>query len=711
MFLKKERPSEEESNQKRIELDNSLKHAAEIRASIMNQKTRKLKEHSAKVSEMRAKSKNKKNEGSDGDTAKNFYLQKQFLDEISQTEDVEKFQIYMMQKETVDKATDFVVFIEKYCSTKSLKAIKYRPKIFMSIALLAHYPDEVMPNADAEETCVILKAKGFYDSITQFLSEFSKYTTEKHTAISWEWLSTIHMFDEWMVKDKTILFEKMKADFLLWTKTVGSLSMDDPSRYEWELNAVKYQNEILARICSVFGPGHIKLLSKEVEIINENFNGSKFKIFYDSESGKYSCEWTFNCKETEKGESLKAAQIDQKDLGIFEKLKSTNIQILHELMLKENNVDFDSIIKISGKSMEEISESNRETLKHLITILGSESDGKSISSALQSLFAFICSSLYELAGDNNDYCDEIKLVDCTIDSNDWVADTCALMKWALSMCKRCCAPARDQACNKLELCVKSLESTVVPSELTNMFTDIFAMFLDLLNLMRGDFCNFRLKSLVAQIEGKGIAEKYEFEELKKRFYSSYEKTRKWLQSSIRKDAKPLEILADSYLKMFDPCQDGVSESETPETFYLDITRLERYRNELYVFLKKEAALIYIKNHLKSENSSNLEEIMSKLLRNLESVINHEETRRILEEATEDISDNVLLKGNLARLFDQYREDKVFILLKQREMFKIRTVLINETSVQSDTLIGKMSALFRYNKACFSSIYDEIIARK
>lgn len=710
MFLKKESLSEEELKQKRIDLDASLKHAAELKQNIINTRAQKLKEHSEKVDSIRVASKNKASclHVIESVKEKNFDLHKQFLNEISMLEDLEKFQIFMMQKEAILKATDFVTFIEKRCPSESIDAIKNRSKIFMSIALLANYPNEVMPNADLEETQVLIQAKNFYDSINSLFSKFSEFSAEKHQNLSWNWIKTIHIFDEWMIKDKTVLFEKMKTDFLTWTKTIGNISVDDPSRAEWETSAVKYQNEILKKIHAIFGPVNMEILSKEIDAINSNFNGSRLSMQFNSKTKNYQCQWIYENRENN---PTIIAPNNQNNLGVFEKLKSTNIELLHEIMLKENDFDFDSIMKLSGKSIDEISNSNKETLSNLISILSVESDGKLIAESLQNLFDFICSSLVELAGDNIDYCEEIKLVDCSVDSKDWVSDSLAMLKWSLSMCKRCCAPARDQICKQLDECIESLDMTESPEKMIELFTDALASFLNLVNLMRRDYCNFRLKSLVAQIDGKGIAEQYELEKLKIKFNSSYEKTKEWLLSPAVKDYKPLETLIDSYLRILDPFQEDILESNAPETFYLDIDRLRRYRDELSIFLKKEAAIIYIKNNANTKNASfKIDARLSDLSKCLASVHKEIDVKQILEREVKDIPNNTLLSGNIIRLFDDTLNDKVFLLLKQRELLKIRTILMSGANVQTDSLKGKICGLFRYNRSCFSSVYDNILAK-
>lgn len=710
MFQKKREISEEELEQKRRELDASL-HKAELkRQDILKQKCLKLKNHSLKVNQISKASNllDKTDDALDSEITQH----SRFLIEINQSDSLEKFQLFMQRPETVSSATFLVSFLEKYCSTETCNAIKNRPKVFMSLALLAHYPSEVMPNATREEKVLLSMVKEFYDKMMDFFSFTSDHSDEKHSELSWCWNRAIHIFDEWLTKDKQVLFEKMTNDFLIWVKTVGNLSINDPSRSDWEHHAVIYQNEILKRVFEVFGQDHVEKLITKVGDINEEFVDSKFFIKLNQNTGNFECGWQLLTQQDEPKQKL--PENNQADNAIYERLKATNIRILHELMLKENNIDFEGILRLSGKSMKEISDSNRENLSRLISILGNESDSFAIVQALQELFQATCLSLKELAGENEDYCQEIDLTDCNIDSTNWIRDSCELLRWILSMCRRCCAPARDQTCQELELCIDSIDDD---KNLVNSFTNTFVILFDLLNGMRSDFCNFRLRVLAAQIDGKGIAEQYELQELDKTFSSEFQLTKEWLCPRNDSSCSPLELLADSYLNMFDPCLDEVTDVNAPETFYLDIQRIGRYREELKLGLMSEAALIYLKNHLRTLDNQNLscEDILSdlKVKASLATTVN--DLRDVFSKIAHELDDSEqsLLKGNISRLFRDPIKDKVFILMKNREISKIRSVLINEQNSKhrQETIIEKICSLFRYNKSCFSSIYDKIILER
>ena len=88
-------------------------------------------------------------------------------------------------------------------------------------------------------------------------------------------------------------------------------------------------------------------------------------------------------------------------------------------------------------------------------------------------------------------------------------------------------------------------------------------------------------------------------------------------------------------------------------------------------------------------------------------------REIFTNAIKDLSedDTSLLERNINRIFDRKSDDKVYFLLKNRELSAIRSILMSEQKIQTETLTGNICSLFRYNKACFSSIYDEIILKK
>lgn len=703
MFVKEEL-NEGNSKERKLSLDASLKRADEEMKKNVNEKTLKLRNHSLKVPRLGTKSKYIDVQSE----SKNFTEHWDLLKTMNGLDNLENFQIYMQKPETLIKASKMVSFLEDHCSKECCESVKSRPKIFMSLALLALYPSDVMPNADSAEKAMLEQASAFYDKLCSFFVDEQNYSIESHKEMSWSWIRAIHAFDEWFVKDKQVLFEKMKTDFLTWAKTIASLSIDDKSRYEWEPNALKYQNEILKRMHEIFGQEHINILKKELQELNKSFEESELIIDMDKVSEKYSCKWEKKSFTPEK--MPENAQFNESTINVLE---TTNIRILHELMIKEIDFKFENILEMSGKSIQEISQSNRNNLNKLINVLETASDSQLVASVLQDLFQFIRSSLYELAGDNDDYCQEINLIDCSVDPNNWMRDSYDMVSWALSMCQKCCAPARDSNCKDLEGCIGEFERAENHENTSETLTKIIALLLDLLNLMRNDFCNFRLKFLAAQIDGKGIVEKYELEEFKKAF-SSYAKTEKWISKHNSKNLMANEILINFYVSIFDSAQ-NVLESDLPETFYLDIERIKRYHVEFETNLKKEAGLIYLKNHLRSskELSTEKDEFLSKTKENVNLAKDSKQLQTIFEQSLNEMpkDDIYLLKGNIRRLFDSNYNDKVFLLLKNRELSTIRSVLMKEQKIPSETLMGKICSLFRYNKSCFSSVYDEIILKK
>lgn len=703
MFLKEKKVlSEDELKQKRLELDASLRKAEETKKKFIDDRVAKLRRHASKV-EAQRKGKHEKDSQLD-----QFHKICDFWKELSKSSSLNEFQKFMQKPEIVSEASDLISFIESRCPKEGFESVKSRPKIFMSLALLANYPNEVIPNANPEEQDLLTDSKIFYDHLGNFF-DYSAYSIEEHKEVSLMWMQIIHKFDEWLVKDKKVLFDKMMLDFMTWTKSIGALSINSDSWAEWEPHSIKYQNEIIKRIYEVFGKEHVKIIENEVAKIKETFVDAELFIEFDQETNGYKCRW---CKKIEI--RSEAPENDQFSSTLPDKVKTTNIQILHGLMLKEN-INFESILQMSGKSLSEISQANREGLSKLISILGNQSDTVSIASSIQEIFEIVTSILYDLAGDNEDYCKEIRLTDSSVDSVTWISDSTSLLQWTLSMCRRCCAPARDQTCNDLEMCIGTIIEAETSQNLITAFINTFTILFDLLNLMRSDFCNFRMKFLVAQIEGKNIAETRELEEFKSKFGSNISKTEKWLRSKRKEESKPIEILADSFLALIDPTNDDITESNVPETFYLDVERIRELRKKLMTSLAKEAGLIYVKNHLRmhKEDLEDIEAVMQNLNRSMESISNESEIEALFEKCAQNLkldSENLLLR-NIKRVFSNATEDKVFILLKNRELFKIRTILLSNQMAEPGTIGEKSFVLFNYNKACYSTIYDEIILKK
>jgi len=701
MFLKKDK-TDEELKEKRLKLESSQQKAEKLRNDFLTERVLKLKSHSKDVYE-KGKQDSQQPESahkSQTDMIAKFDLCQKFLLNILDSSSVETFQLKMQKSETLSDATEMVRILESPCPKETYEFIKYRPKVFMSLIMLATYPNEVMPEANPKEREILECAKLFLDALKSFFND-KVYSKDKYNKMSCIWVNTIHVFDEWLVEDKAVLFDKMKKEFLIWTETVGNIE-DEASRSEWEQHALQYQNEVLKKICTIFGDNQVAEIIEEVNKLNLSFKTKQLLILPES----HTCEWGLKDIKREKNEKTTESDSSASRVPI------TNIKILHELMLKENSNDFDAVLSLSGKSMDGISYSNREGLSKLIVALSNEGSSEQISNTLKELFTFICGSLSELSGENEDYYQEISLIDCSINQNDWIAESCHLLRWVLSMCRKCCSPARDLLCTDLESCVECLDDS--NNDFSNQLTETFSKLFDLLNFMRRDFCNFRLKSMVARIEGKGIAEQYELDELKNRFPSELIATKLWLNlnSSSRAKMTPLEVLVSAYMRFFNPEQNEILELEVPETFYLDVGRLVKYRLELKNSMIRDAAFIYVKNYLlqKMSKSEKLDTELEELRKTATLMIDIKDVRSLILNYIERYKAESIeiLKGNIERLFEKPSEDKVMILLKNREFSKLKSNLMSGYRHQSDDVRGKICNLFQYNKACFNSIYDSII---
>jgi len=137
--------------------------------------------------------------------------------------------------------------------------------------------------------------------------------------------------------------------------------------------------------------------------------------------------------------------------------------------------------------------------------------------------------------------------------------------------------------------------------------------------------------------------------------------------------------------------------------------------DLVVSLAREAGLIYVKNHLRmhGEELDEAEKLMAALNDSAKDTTSVTEMQELFEKCVQDLKKDPknLLISNIERLFNFPKEDKVFLLLKNRELFKLRTILISTQKGQPGTIAEKVSTLFNYNKACYSTIYDEIILKK
>jgi uncharacterized protein YodC (DUF2158 family) len=435
--------------------------------------------------------------------------------------------------------------------------------------------------------------------------------------------------------------------------------------------------------------------------LNKTFTEADLVVEFDNESGEYTCRWN------DRSKSAFDASKENTLLLQETRKKVENIQILHELMLKEDSVNFEKILNMAGSgTLDEITKRNIQTITRLTVMLKGAQDPKRIVGVLADIFEYMRGALIELAGENPDYRQEIKLIDCSISQFDWIKDSEAFLKSILFYCKKCCAPVRDPQCIRIEASIQNMggESSIDGISLALMQS--ISDFLELLNNMRSDFSNFRLKMLSMQLEGKGVAEKYEMEYLLETTGSNFAKTEKWLSTHLNEAETPIEVLAKAFLRLFDPQQEAFTDEILPETFSLDNERILRYRRILKQEMIAKSIGIFLHNHLKV-NLAEISAIQDEIKANLSD-------NGILELIDPYIGNNdqsELLKGTIKRLLKDPGNDKVFTLLKHREFSQIRSkMLLSKESQLGTPIQDKIASLFRYNKACFSEIYDKILQK-
>ena len=693
MFAKKEL-TDADIEQMKLDQTSSMRQAIESRNRFLAERIKKLKAHSQKVERLKNRPKTSHDAPEDKELSQDCL---EFINNIKKIKSVEEFQSFMQIKENIDRAEKLVGFIEESQEKAALLCdqVRNRPKIFMSMMLLARFGSEVMPHPSADEQKLLKESQEFYNLLQ------SQKLQEELKTVAWKWSRAVLSFAEWSSKDRFTLRTKMRQDFLRWQKKIGNWQKDHHSHAEWEPHVLEYQNQIVNKIYQVFGHAEIESLKRDMQELNKTFTEADLVIEFEKEAEEYTCYW--------KDRSNSSFDPSKENTQLLQETrkKIQNIQILHELMLKENLVNFEKVLNMAGSgTLDEITKKNIQTITKLTVMLKDAQDPERIVGVLVDIFEYMRGALTELAGDNPDYRREIPLIDCSISQCDWVKDSEAFLQSILHYCKKCCAPVRDPQCAQIEALIQKMSTESSVDGISLALMQAISGFLELLNAMRSDFSNFRLKMLAMQLEGKGVAEKYELDYLIESTGSRFSKTGHWLSNHLHEAENPLETLAKAYLRLFDPQVEAMTNESLPETFSLDAERVQRYRNTLKSEMIAKTIGLFLQNHLKL-NSTEVTGIQDKI----KVAFSNEEILEMVEPIIGTSEHGTLLKGTIKRLLQNPADDKVFTLLKHREFSQIRSkMLLNKEPQLGTSIEDKIASLFRYNKACFYEIYDKILKK-
>ena len=627
-------------------------------------------------------------------------------EKMAKCETLESFQSFMMEKSSMYIAKVVVDYIENNAEIPVPSSASCHEKLLLSVMLLSRFPNELIPEKNDEEKNLTLQAKTF-DAHLEHMASMDLIEPVNLEETLWKWLEILNLFTEWCSKDRKKLLQKLRDDFLSWTKKIGAWQDDHQTHAEWEPHVLLYQNKLLKKLFQIYGEKEIDSLKGKLGCLNASFSKAEMKIDVNVEEKTCSCRWVLKSDVKDSDSVLETLQSDESKF--FSNL--TNIRLLHELILKEEGLQFEGVLNLGGKSTKEVDLKNKKMIQAICTFIKVDADGKTVSKILSDVFRMIQATLMELAGENMDYKHDLRNLDCTVNEHDWVSDTISLLNSIASFCRLFCAPIRDQACEELKLKIRAFSDLRDCSRITIELTSIFEHVFELLNQMRMDYCNFRLKFLAGKIKGKAVAEKYELDAFKSKF-STISETQKWLKNSAIIDPNPRHALALKFIELiYREIFPELKEKSLPETFYLDIDRIAKLRSDICAALRLETAKVYLTSVLdgKADIDQKARLLLDRLWKNGVSACNHD--------IIGDTDRTAAVLRKISDLHSQNPEkDKIFCILKQRMMSITKSTLLGEAkkshlvefeeSVQP--IIARLKALFDYNKQCYYPIYDTLL---
>ncbi|CAG8608740.1 27989_t:CDS:2 [Dentiscutata erythropus] len=694
--------------------------------------------------------------------------------------------VNLLKENAVIQATNKFLQRVRKSSTVTSGASKYKnpARIFLSAYMIVAHTNEILVDVGRLEKTLLNSSKNMLKELEQWFSEidnanFNKISYNNLLSFLSSWDAYYKDFNTWKSKDSEKLASNLITHYVELEKLWNTVKNQANAETEWRMNIVEQQEEIRRKIRNLGGDEATAKLERVLRRLKANLpiNGSENADVSDSVTGTVN-DQTSDHREQDSGLPPRQSFVPQTLAtdGSVE-LNSSNLQpttsstntpsASHKK--STTNVNLNRIIQSLGGTQVNSGLTNEQLAHEIIIDPNFELKPPKLSDLEERVRAMATKAFFDSARDDfnqgryerwipellsdvkqrlldlvpstsslyssiNDVLD-IDLITQQTKAGVYNIHNCIV--FITNTMLQICAPVRDEE-------IKELKDL-------NDLAEIFQKLLNILDQMRLDLTNYRVKAFRPYIKEHAIEyERRKFEQALQSKRLTLDLTKPWIKQTVdsllrtRAERNPENIHLPqhkhNYGIKFDQVfnesfvsfifqSSMIGKNNCPETLLLDIERLWNYQNEGQAVTIVAALLMLTKNvvngkvgNVSDDDLTTLKDTLFVLLTDGDTTIDNL-AAEIIAYFPSPLSPETqtLIKSMVSKTLSQ--SDKVFSLLSRRiqnivkqhiqtGQFPKKETLAQHgviaVSKELEQLSRKITILGRYNREVYAYWYDSII---
>ncbi|CAJ0765450.1 17586_t:CDS:2 [Entrophospora sp. SA101] len=676
--------------------------------------------------------------------------------------------VQLLQKPAVIQTTSKFLQRVTKVSRMTMGTGKYKnpAKVFLSAYMIVSHTKEILIDIGYYERTLLKSTKVMVNSLEKWLNSFSN---DKHNKIHYNgllnflsaWDTYYKDFNLWKSKDSEKLANNLIAHYMELEKLWNTVKNQANAETEWKNNIIYQQEEIRRKIKNLGGDEATAKLERTLKRLKENSQSGASNNSDTDTSDSVNGMTTDQESDEQDDDDNKLgapprqpfvppnlqAKVSKKSFSSGTKSSYeiptdagglTNEQLIHEIII---DPEFElKPSKLSG--LEE--RVHKMAKKAYFDSIKEDFEKGKFDRCMPNLLNDIKQRLVELMPPNSPmYSSVNEVLDIeliTQQSKAGVYNIRNCIMFITNMMLQICAPVRDEQ-------IQSLQNMTELSE-------IFQRLLEILDLMRLDLANYRLKAHRPYLKEHAVDyERRKFEQALESNRLSLERTKIWLQPTIDSllrtvaERNPENVLLPNqrnhgikFAQVYDEAlvsyifqQALIEKNNCPETFLLDTERLWGFQNEGQAITIVAVLLMLTKNIAIGSSANSISEGELETLKNNLFVLLMDRdikmdnlTTEILSHFPSNISSETqsLVKSMVSKTLSQ--SDKVFSLLSRRIQSIIKQHLqtgqfpkketlsqygVLPVAKELEQLSRKIFILALYNREVYANWYDKVIRER
>jgi len=626
---------------------------------------------------------------------------------------------------------------------------KNASRVFLSAFTMSMFPQETMPDMDADDALVKDMADRLLEAYEQM--RISPEDSLKLSNLLETWETFYAEFVRWRHRDQEKMIQSMVAHWMELERLWFQVREQADGDANWKPN-IESQQRLIQQKLSKMGKHALRKLHEEQAKFREEMGYSglsesessasedapsesmvtspqRFPVESTNSSGRDSVlGQEEDTSESSKSTGNPSVQVE-KVIGPFNG-ELTNEKLAHELVM---DPDFELKPPQVSPLEEQIRTIAKRAFFDRVREQVAQGDvGPFALEFLQDARSQILKMLNEkgkMAQNVKEYLD-LEFIQQKIENKTFVLDP--YVHYIADLMSKMCAPIRDEGMRQI------LAESDIILKIQNI--------LDMLEFMKLDVANFKLRTLRPHLKEEAVA--YEKMKFQKALENGLQltKTKSWLESAaknlkeIEQERNPEDIdipenklrfdrvLYEAVLSLF--FSQNVWNDQLPETFDLDAQRIFKYQNQLQLMTALSALIMVARNTVPSirgnkEIEQRLKQELLVLLESEGTTVHHLGSHlcTVLESVVELRDEKKQLIMSMTEKTMSFK-DPIFTLLFRRVRGLIRKLLITgkfkgETLANSgldlvglelEQLARKIGILVHHNKRVHAESYDEIIEK-